>query len=354
MRALIVTCVRNEAPFLLEWIAYHRAIGFTDFLIYSNDCEDGSDALLDRLTELGVVTHELNRAGGKKTVQWRALSRARHHPLSDQADWIHVADVDEFLCIHAGAGHLEDLFAARPEAGGFAIPWRMFGNAGVVRFQDRPITEQFTRAAPDALLWPWRAVQFKSLYRNEPRYDRLGVHRPRLKAGETPDDWVDGNGDPLARIPGTVVPTLAPRYALAQINHYALGAMESFLVKVMRGKPNHSKDAIDLAYWADRNLCAIEDRSILRHSDAIAAGVAELRQDARIDRLHRESVEWRHRRIAELVRESDSFYMLSRLMQMPPTRVLPDAQQTWLFKGLMQMRRQQTIRNRKTEGAHET
>ena len=58
MRALIVTCMRNEAPFLLEWIAYHRAIGFTDFLIYSNDCEDGTDDLLDRLAERGVVIHD--------------------------------------------------------------------------------------------------------------------------------------------------------------------------------------------------------------------------------------------------------------------------------------------------------
>ena len=34
--------MRNEAPFILEWIAYHRAIGFDDFLIYSNDCSDGN------------------------------------------------------------------------------------------------------------------------------------------------------------------------------------------------------------------------------------------------------------------------------------------------------------------------
>jgi len=344
MRALIVTCVRNEAPFLLEWIAYHRHIGFTDFLIYSNDCDDGTDDLLDRLAQMGVVVHERNHARGKKTVQWRALSRARHHPLTDKADWIFGTDVDEFLCIHKGDGHLRDLIAACPGTPGFAIPWRMFGNNGVVKFEDRPILEQFTRAAPDALLWPWRAVQFKSLYRADPKYQRLGVHRPRLKNGETHGPWVDGNGTPLAETPGTVVPTLKSRYGLVQINHYALGSMESFLVKVARGKPNHTHDAIDLAYWLDRNFCAVEDRSILRHSEAVAEGVAALRADSEVDRLHRFGVDWRRSRIGALMQESDSFYMLTRMMQMPPTRVLSPAQQTLLFKGLMSMRRAQTAR----------
>ncbi|MEO9518259.1 MAG: glycosyltransferase family 2 protein [Paracoccaceae bacterium] len=344
MRALIVTCMRNEAPFLLEWIAYHKLIGFTDFLVYSNDCEDGTDLMLDRLAENGVLTHERNRAGGKKSVQWRALSRACHHPLTAKADWIYGSDVDEFLCIHAGAGHLDDLFAACPEAPGFAIPWRMFGNGGVVKFEDTPITEQFTRAAPDALLWPWRAVQFKSLYRNDGRYNRLGVHRPKLKEGESHGVWVDGNGQPLAETPGTVVPTPLPRYALAQINHYALGSMEGFLVKVARGKPNHSNDAIDLAYWSDRNFCDVEDSTILRHSAALAQAVEALRNDPEIDRLHQEGVAWRHKRIAALMQDSDSFYLFSRLMQMPATQVLSHAHQHQLFKGLMQVRRLQIAR----------
>ena len=42
-----VTCVKNEGPFLLEWIAFNRVIGVTDFLFYSNDCTDGTDRLLD-------------------------------------------------------------------------------------------------------------------------------------------------------------------------------------------------------------------------------------------------------------------------------------------------------------------
>ncbi|MDP5083961.1 MAG: glycosyltransferase family 2 protein [Yoonia sp.] len=338
--------MRNEAPFILEWIAYHQHIGVTDFLIFSNDCEDGTDLLLDRLDAMGCVSHVRNHSRGKKTVQWRALNKARQHPLTKQADWIYVTDVDEFLCIHIGDGTIKDLLQHCPEADGFAIPWRMFGNNDIAVFEDKPVLQQFTKAAPDALLWPWRAVQFKSLFRNDGGYERLGVHRPRRQKDSTKDHWVDGNGQTLAAVPGTVVPNLNPRYGLAQINHYALGSIESFLVKVARGRPNHTSAPIDLAYWSDRNFNDVEDRRILRHQDAVAAGVKTLRRDPEIAQLHDAGVAWRKARIAALLRESDSFYMMARLRQMPATKVLPDDLQKSLFRGLMTVRQDEMKRKR--------
>ncbi|MDX8353651.1 glycosyltransferase family 2 protein [Cognatiyoonia sp. IB215182] len=348
MRLVAITTMRNEAPFILEWVAYHQEIGVTDFLIFSNDCEDGTHQMLDRLAALGHVHHERNRAGGKKSVQWRALSKARNHPAVKGAEWIYVTDVDEFLCIHVGDGRIADLIAACPDAEGFALPWRMFGNAGLRDFVDAPVLTQFTQAAPERLLWPWRAVQFKSLYRSDPCYDRLGVHRPKLVEGAEWGHWIDGNGRRLPDIPGTIHLTTAPRYGLAQINHYALGSMESFLVKVARGKPNHESDPIDLAYWSDRNLNIVEDRRILRHQAAVAARVETLKSDPEIAELHEEGVAWRKARIAELMTHSDSFYLFARLQQMPDTRVLPMSQQRALLQGLGVMRTAEKAR--KEEG----
>ena len=94
MRALAITSVKNEGPFLLEWLAHHRAVGFTDFLVFSNDCDDGTDAMLDRLAELGWLTHLPNPGPWKEGPQWAALKRADAHPLVAQADWIAVIDVD--------------------------------------------------------------------------------------------------------------------------------------------------------------------------------------------------------------------------------------------------------------------
>ena len=52
MRFTAVLTVRNEAAFLIEWVAHHLGIGFTDLVVLSNDCDDGTDAMLDRLAEV--------------------------------------------------------------------------------------------------------------------------------------------------------------------------------------------------------------------------------------------------------------------------------------------------------------
>jgi len=39
---VLVGCMKNEAPYIAEWIAYHYAIGVDTFLIYANDCSGGT------------------------------------------------------------------------------------------------------------------------------------------------------------------------------------------------------------------------------------------------------------------------------------------------------------------------
>ena len=45
---VIVGCMKNEGPYIVEWVAYHRAIGIDNFLIYTNGCDDGTSEILDR------------------------------------------------------------------------------------------------------------------------------------------------------------------------------------------------------------------------------------------------------------------------------------------------------------------
>lgn len=331
-RRLIITTMRNEAPFILEWLAYHRLIGFTDFLIFSNDCSDGTDAMLDRLDHLGLITHVPNPRKGKKTVQWQALGRAWNMPVVKKADWILITDVDEFVVINTGAGHLDDLFAARPQAGAFVLSWRMFGSNGLTRFDPAPIMRQFTRAAPEAMIWPWRAVQFKTLFRKSPLIEKLGVHRPK---SATTQDWVDDNGDPVGRLGGTLLTSTAPRYGLAQINHYALGSVEGFLVKVDRGKPNHSSEQTGLDYWIDRDLNDVDDRRILRHADATDRSLAELLADPVLAQINRDAIDWRFRRIKRLMLHPDSLYLYSRIRQCGPTRLLAVSDQRVMLRRLL-------------------
>ncbi len=328
MRFLAITTVKNEAAFLLEWLAHHRAVGFTDFLVFSNDCSDGTDVMLDRLAELGHLTHLRNPGPWPEGPQWAALKAADRHPLRAAADWVLFCDIDEFVNIHLGDGTLGALTAALPKATAIALTWRLFGNCGVVDYVDAPVTGQFLHAAPAGMIWPWRASLFKTLFRNDGTYGRLGVHRPRA-----PDPtrlaqarWFDGSGRelPEAYRRGRIFTPLGENpWGMVQLNHYALGAMQSYVLKCDRGRANREAAPFDLSYWVERNFCTERDGTIARHAPATAAGMAALRADAELDRLHRAGVAWRKARFAELMLAEEFRALFGRLMLAPPSRPLP-------------------------------
>jgi hypothetical protein len=328
-RFLAILCVRNEGSFLLEWLAHHRACGFTDFLVFSNDCQDGTDAMLDRLQDLGQLTHIRNEGPyDKQSIQFTALNLAAQMDIVQQADWILPLDVDEFVNIHAGDRSVQGLVAALPQATAITLTWRLFGNAGVVRFTDRPVTDQFQRAAPEVLHWPWRAVMFKTLYRNDGTYARPGVHRP---ADPDPDRltqarWFDAEGREL----GAAFKTTRifsdyrqPNYAFAQLNHYPLGAMESYLVKCDRGRAVHAADRLGMDYWTERNYSTDEDTSIAAMAPKRDAELAKLTADAQLANLHQDAVAWRHAKISALLEQEPYRALMSRLMATPPARPIP-------------------------------
>ncbi|WP_426031004.1 glycosyltransferase family 2 protein [Cypionkella sp. TWP1-2-1b2] len=325
MRATALLGVKNEGAFLIEWLAHHRACGFTDFLVYSNDCSDGTDVMLDRLSAIGWLSHIRNAGPHPEGPQWAMLKAANKHPLVAQADWLLFCDIDEFVNIHTGDRSLSALLNALPEATAIALTWRMFGNAGVIEITDQPITETFTSAAPASFAWPWRAQLFKTLFRNDGTYRKLGVHRPRnpdpARAGQA--RWFDGSGRPLpADFPQARIFSDYTRdnYQLVQLNHYALGSMQNYLVKADRGRANRDASGFDMSYWVERNFSEVEDRSILKLNSAPLR--AELMADPILGPLHHQAVAWRQARFETLMQQEPWRALFGRLLMTPPSQVL--------------------------------
>ena len=332
MSSLAVLTVRNEGAFLLEWLAHHKAVGFTDFLVFSNDCQDGTDRMLDRLAALGHLQHERNDGPHHaRGIQFTALNRASDLPLVRNSRWILPLDIDEFVNIHTGDGTLDALREALPEATAITLTWRLFGNAGQVRYEDLPILRTFTRCAPAIMHWPWRAAMFKTLHRNDGTYRKLGVHRPRDpdKARLAEARWYDGEGRALEstfRTRRIFSPYGRPNHALAQLNHYPLGAMESFVLKADRGRAVHSDHMLGLDYWVERNWNDAEDTSIHRYAAVTDRLRAELMADEELAALHAQAVAWRKDRFDALMLEEPYRALFGRLLMAGPSRpVTPQA-----------------------------
>jgi hypothetical protein len=310
-RVAIVTCMKNEGPFALDWIAYHRAIGIGDFLIYTNDCDDGTDALLDRLALRGAVRrldNPFDKAAGDRPQHAALRDAPRRAPVAG-ADWVLPIDVDEYLAIHAGDGTFRDLLCACEGLAGRApdlisITWRLFGNDGTTQFADRPVIAQFTRCAAEYRPKPHQAWGFKTAFRQPLAFERFGVHRPvKPLPGAEDALWLDGSGRPMP-------PDMVKRgwrsdrrcwgYGLASLNHYAVRSAESFLVKRARGRVNHVDRDQGLAYWWVMNRNEAEDHRIRRMIPAMRAELRALKADPEVRRLHQACLSAHRRKIKAL------------------------------------------------------
>lgn len=299
MRITAVTCVKNEGPFLLEWIACNRLIGVTDFLFYSNGCSDGTDRLLDALAARGIVTHLANPASGRN-YQMEALRDARDHDVVAAADWVWIADVDEFLNIRAGDHTIAALVAACGDPQAISVGFQYFANDGVERFVDAPVIAQFTRSHNPDLWCGDFTCEVKTLVRRDFPLHYHGAHRPFLDAARRPDArpfWTNGSGHEvpdrfiMAADPAEMrrLPARGARDH-ATLNHYALRSLDSYLVKRDRGDVNRENRVFDETYWRERNDAAFHDPSIQRHLPALHAALAALKSDPEIAALHDETV----------------------------------------------------------------
>lgn len=294
-----VSMMKDEGPFVVEWVAHHLAVGFTDIVVYTNDCSDGTDDILIRMEEMGLVHHRRNVIPLGQRPQPSALNYAEDEPVVQAADWLLVLDADEFLSIRHGDGTLDPMLdAARAKgANGIVITWRIFGSGGITDWSRTPVTEQYLTAAPPMWNKGWGV---KTLFAFDANCWRLGIHRPKMRTKliETtfPDQvrWLNGSGQPMEdyfKFRGWRSITRTVGYDWAQLNHYAVKSVESYALRRLRGNVNNKADKYNAGYWALQDRNEARDDTMLRYSVQRGAIMTALMSDPVIGALHARAVE---------------------------------------------------------------
>lgn len=300
----LIATARNEGPFLLEWVAYHRAIGFDRIIILSDPSQDGTEALLDKLASTRAITHIPRKEQAEidtKGFRNRAYAHALTLSEVQQSDWVMVLDIDEYLNIHVGSGKLNDLFAAMDKLGQtdvISLSWRIFGNAGQTSFVNRLLLPRFTRAAPADQVLHEKHLGVKSMFRPGPVV-RIGPHRPRLgpehRNGRTTTVWRNGSGKDVTDIlleNGWALTEDTRGTTLAQINHYPIRSNAVFAAHHLQ-KPSLTGEQrpLTLAEHEVFNTNHVVDSSITRWAQATTTEIKRLQSFAGVQTAHKNCVQ---------------------------------------------------------------
>lgn len=233
---LLITSVRNEAPYLAEWITWHKMLGFDHFLVYTNDNTDATKEVLEKISHLGFLTWIELFPSKEASPQMFAFKEALNWVHEKKPEWIALFDVDEFLNLKQDINL--DLFLKRHEsADAIAINWKIFGSSRLIKRGIGLTPERFLWSAQQDFL---QHSQFKSIFKYNK--DLIRFHHRAVYKGHVYKNlkYVFPDGTPLddnILRPGkfTSEGKFYFDFSVAQLNHYAIRSIEEYKKKRMRG-----------------------------------------------------------------------------------------------------------------------
>lgn len=146
-QSAVFTKARNDGAYLLDWVAYHRSLGFDHIFVYSNDNDDGSDTLLELLARHGIITWIQSEIVSGTNPQ----DKANNHILNLVPEvldyrWLLSLDSDEYLGLHRkfdNVGNFIDWHEKRP-VDAIALCWLLYGASKSDGWRDASSVERFS------------------------------------------------------------------------------------------------------------------------------------------------------------------------------------------------------------------
>lgn len=231
----IVACVKNEAPYIEEWVRFHRSIGVRHFHIYDDGSTDGTmDTLRSLLSAefLTIVPWVMRMRDQATSVVLNGQAIAFAHALLNFGgayDWMAFIDVDEFLLPRRD----RTLGEALRHAKGFpniSLPWHMFGHGGHRLRPAEPVCLSYTMRVAHPKRQDGNASNFKCIV-DPTRVTGVSVHRFCTK------DFGDRTSNDAGLV-ASVRDRKAEAFFSAQylqLNHYYLKSEQELAEKVARG-----------------------------------------------------------------------------------------------------------------------
>ena len=208
--------MKNEGPYLKEWLDFHILVGVTKFYLYDNDSTDNTCEILKPYIERGIV--EYNYWPGKAMQLPAYLDILDKHTYDTR--WLALIDLDEFLVPVQHDTIPEFLHTLPQNFAQLIVTWVIYGSSGHIHKPAGLVTENFKRHAAKtwgikSIINPRLLIDYKCLHAN-------------FVAGWT----IDNNGKKLGYINQSKNP---PAYNKLRCNHYYTKSYDEYIARLNRG-----------------------------------------------------------------------------------------------------------------------
>jgi hypothetical protein len=130
---------KDEAPFLKEWIDFHKMIGVDHFYFYNNNSTDNFLEIIQPFLNQNDIT----------LIDWpyqQAQHKAYKHcydTYRKDSNWISFLDADEFICLK-NEENIADWLSKYSKYPSITAHWKMFGTGGLLKHDySKLVIEQY-------------------------------------------------------------------------------------------------------------------------------------------------------------------------------------------------------------------
>lgn len=230
----IVAMFRDEAPYLKEWIEYHKMVGVDHFWLYCDARnEDDYQSILEPYIEEGLVEVTENWTVPEKLYTINSIQQCKANlevlkKNKNNVKWLAFIDIDEFIVPMEETSILECLNTHFSDAAAIYVNWLNFGTSNTLIPKGDPILFQLS------------SCSFKTHPRNGIGKTILRVECSSIEEFSSPHfcplkpdfHYVTGSGQPIKwnnKKPREPNLDVKHHEKYLRINHYALRDEDFFL-----------------------------------------------------------------------------------------------------------------------------
>ena len=211
----IAAIMKNEGPYLKEWLDFHILVGVDKFYLYDNGSTDNTTKILKPYIERGIVDYTY--------FPGRAQQRPAYYDVinkhADDTRWLALIDLDEFL-VPVKHKTLPKFLHSLPRFSQLIVSWVDYGSNGHKTKPNGLVIENYTKHARDN--WGVKSIINPRLitYLGNPHYNYV--------AGST----IDENGRKIGKINQEKNPTTINKI---RCNHYITKSYSEYMARCNLG-----------------------------------------------------------------------------------------------------------------------